>query len=206
MVRSRSGVDFEAEAIKQLIDEVFGDDFTRRMNAKLGRLTFSSFEVISETRAIRSEVLSLMPTESIRAPVTKSRFPVEDIVDTLAYLIKLERYRVMGVRDEPFRRPGLIVSEPYSTCRKSRAILENWTGYAIATVLRQRVGGELKRFNLRILNGCNPMTPEELGRSVARSLNLHRCLNLDRSMFYLFLSCLTICLRTILSGLMQQRR
>lgn len=206
MVRSSSAFDFEAEKIKRLIDEVFGDDFTRQMNAKLGRLTFSSFEVISETRAIRSEVLSLMPTESIRATVTKSRFPVEDLVDTLAYLIKLERYRVMGVRDEPFRRLGLIVSEPSSTCRKSRAILENWMGYAIATVLRQRVGGELKRFNLKIQNECNPMTPEELGRSVARSLNLHRCLNLDRSMFYLFLSCLTICLRTILSGLMQQNR
>jgi len=200
MVRSISGVCFENDAIKRLIDEAFVDDFTRRMKTRLGRLTFSSFEVISEARAIRCEVLSLMPTESIKATVTKSRFPSDDLVDTLAYLLKLERYRVMGVHDEPFRRPGLIVSEPYSTCRKSRAVLENWIGSAITTILRKRVGDELTRFNVEIQNGRRPLAPEELGRSVARSLNLHRCLNLDRSMFYLFLSCLTISLRETLSG------
>lgn len=177
-----------------LIDTVV-DGFNDRLKMKIERSSFSSFELIAEARGIRMEVLSLMPTENIKAAVTKSRFPSNDIVDTMSYFFKQSLYCRLGVSGEPTKRPGLIIEEPYSTCRKTRAVVENWLGAAVATVVRERVGREIATFNQRVLIASNPLTAEQIGLYVAKSMSLHRCLNVDRLMLFFFFSCLTICLR-----------
>lgn len=184
-------------SIRMLIDTVV-DGFNGRLKMKIERLSFSSFEVIAEAREIRTEVLSLMPTENIKAAVTKSRFPSNDIVDTLSYFFKQSLYCRLGVSGEPTRRPGLIIEEPYSTCRKTRAVVERWLGEAMAAVVRQRVGREIAAFNQWVLIESIPLTAEQIGRDVAKSMSLHRCSNVDRLMLFFFFSCLTICLRDAL--------
>ena len=185
---------------KEVIDTKIVNRLGDLLRRTFDRLSFSSLEMMSEIRDIRGMIFSPTSTEDMRSLITKPRFPLIDFIETFSYFLKANLYRRVGISELPDRKPEIVIVEPFSTTRRTRAAAENWLSAAVASVLCHRLGSGLLKFNQRIAKGMVLISAEEVGALIAKSMRLHRCLKLDTQMLFFLLCWLTICLREMVDN------